>query len=147
MERMTTLNAAQVLQRAAGRSCTDGAALPVPRNDQYLYTKEVTTRTYKDGTVKKYTDERWLSVDGSKPSRFSYYGRILDEQPLAKNEVKWPPTEYARLKKWPTDPDRLLERSRGWSRRGWWTGSANAPEHRTTHGSDCSAQITLPSGV
>jgi hypothetical protein len=109
--RMTTLSAAQVLHKAADRARSDGAGMPVPRNDQYLYTKEVTTRTWtEDGRprTKHYTDESWLSVDGSKPSRYSYSGRILDEPALTKHEVRWPPTEYAKLKKWPTDPDALL---------------------------------------
>ncbi|WP_369248315.1 CU044_5270 family protein [Streptomyces sp. R41] len=108
--RMTTLSAAQVLHKAADRSRSDGSDLPIPRNDQYLYTKEVTTRTWlKSGKVEKFTDESWLSVDGSKASRYSYEGRILDEPPLTKHEVRWPPTEYAKLKKWPTDPDELLK--------------------------------------
>ncbi|AXE90849.1 CU044_5270 family protein [Streptomyces sp. Go-475] len=102
--------AARLLHRAAERSRTDSAHLPVPRDDQYLYTKETTTRTYlKGGKTQRFTDESWLSVDGSKPSRYSYYGRILDEPPLGEHQVRWPPTEYAKLKKWPTDPDKLLE--------------------------------------
>ncbi|GGN85236.1 hypothetical protein GCM10011579_076000 [Streptomyces albiflavescens] len=107
--RMTPLSAAQVLRKAADKSRSDSAEMPIPRNDQYLYTKEVTTRTYQGGKVKKFTDESWLSVDGSKPSRYSYTGRILNEPPMSQHEVRWPPTEYAKLKKWPTDPDELLE--------------------------------------
>ncbi|MFF5985128.1 CU044_5270 family protein [Streptomyces olindensis] len=102
--------AAQLLHRAAERSRADSAHLPVPRNDQYLYTKEISTRTFlKGGRTQRFTDESWLSVDGSRPSRYSYYGRILDEPPLGEHEVRWPPTEYAKLKKWPTDPDKLLD--------------------------------------
>lgn len=101
--------AARLLHRAAERSRSDSAHLPVPRNDQYLYTKEITTRTFlKGGRIQRFTDESWLSVDGSKPSRYSYYGRILDEPPLGEHQVRWPPTEYAKLRKWPTDPDKLL---------------------------------------
>jgi hypothetical protein len=108
--RMTTLSAAQLLHKAADQSRSDSSDLPVPRNDQYLYTKEVTTRTWlKSAKVEKFTDESWLSVDGSKTSRYSYEGRILDEPPLGKHQVRWPPTEYAKLKKWPTDPDELLK--------------------------------------
>lgn len=108
--RMTTLSAAQVLHKAADQSRSDNSDLPIPRNDQYFYTKEVTTRTWlKSGKVEKFTDESWLSVDGSKTSRYSYEGRILDEPPLTKHQVRWPPTEYAKLKKWPTDPDKLLK--------------------------------------
>ncbi|KDN75619.1 hypothetical protein DF19_08915 [Streptomyces olindensis] len=102
--------AARLLHGAAERSRSDSAHLPVPRDDQYLYTKEISTRTFlKGGRTERFTDESWLSVDGSKPSRYSYYGRILDEPPLGEHEVRWPPTEYAELKKWPTDPDKLLD--------------------------------------
>lgn len=112
--RMTTLSAAQVLHRAADRSRTDSAALPVPRDDQYFYTEEITRRTLLDdggnrtGGTKTFTDESWLSVDGSKPSRYSYDERIVDEPPLGEHEVRSLPTEYAELKKLPTDPDELL---------------------------------------
>ncbi|MFF4504508.1 CU044_5270 family protein [Streptomyces sp. NPDC001401] len=108
--RMTTLNAAQLLHKAADRSRADSADTPIPRNDQYLYTKTYITRTYvKDGRVKTWTDESWMSVDGSKPSRREEFGKVHNDPPLTKHEVRWPPTEYAKLAKWPTDPDKLLK--------------------------------------
>ncbi|MGW2723165.1 CU044_5270 family protein [Streptomyces sp. NPDC001492] len=119
--RMTTLSAAQLLHKAAGQSRSAGAGLPIPRNDQYLYTKTYITRTYVKGArTKTWTDESWLSVDGSKPSWREEFGKIHHDPPLGRHEVRWPPTEYAKLAKWPTDPDRLLKLLR-------WTGK-NAPE-------------------
>ncbi|MFJ8858622.1 CU044_5270 family protein [Streptomyces sp. NPDC102451] len=107
--RLTALSAAQVLDRAADRSRADGAGMPVPRSDQYFYTKEITTRTMiEGGRTKRYSDEIWLSVDGSRPSRYVYDGRIQDDPPLTEHEVRWPPTEYAKLAELPTDPDELL---------------------------------------
>ncbi|WP_371673753.1 CU044_5270 family protein [Streptomyces sp. NBC_00289] len=112
--RMTTLSAAQLLHRAADRSRADGTRTPVPRNDQYVYTKNYVTRTYvKDGRTKTWTDESWLSVDGSKPSRRQEHGEVHHDPPLGKHEVMWPPTEYTKLAKWPTDPDTLLKWFRG----------------------------------
>lgn len=113
--RMTTLSAEQLLHRAADRSRSDSASLPIPGNDQYLYTKTYITRTpLKGGRTKTWTDESWLSVDGSKPSRRQEYGKIHNDPPLGEHEVAWPPTVYAKLKEWPTDPDELLN----WFRHG-----------------------------
>ncbi|MER5402847.1 CU044_5270 family protein [Streptomyces sp. NPDC002599] len=107
---LTALNAAQVLRRAAGRSRSDGTDLPIPRDDQYMYLKEVTHRTYdRHGRKMRLVDEYWLSVDGSKTSRYIYNGRIQDEPPLTKHQVQSIPLQYAKLKKWPTDPDELLK--------------------------------------
>lgn len=120
--RMTSLSAAQLLHRAADKSRAGGVRLPVPRNDQYVYTRTYLTRTYtKDGRVKTWTDESWISVDGSKPSRRQEYGKVHNDPPLGKHEVVSPPTEYAELAKWPTDPDKLLQ----WLR----MGSADADMH------------------
>lgn len=111
--RMAALSAAELLHKAAARTRADGAGVPVPRDDQYLYTKTFISRTYvKDGRTRTWTDESWTSVDGSKPSRRQEYGKIHNDPPLGEHEVMWPPTEYAALAKWPTDPDELLERLR-----------------------------------
>ncbi|MFJ4784089.1 CU044_5270 family protein [Streptomyces sp. NPDC088794] len=108
--RMTTLSAAQLLRKAADRSRADGTRMPIPRNDQYVYTKTYITRTYvKSGRNRTWTDESWTSVDGSKPSRREQYGKIYNDPPLGEHEVMWPPTVYAKLAKWPTDPDTLLK--------------------------------------
>ncbi|NNN30794.1 CU044_5270 family protein [Streptomyces sp. S3(2020)] len=111
--RMATLSAAELLHKAAARSRADSAGTPVPRDDQYVYTKMFITRTYvKGGKRRTWTDESWTSVDGSKPSRRQEYGKIHNDPPLGKHQVMWPPTEYAELAKWPTDPDKLLDRLR-----------------------------------
>ncbi|MGW4753006.1 CU044_5270 family protein [Streptomyces chartreusis] len=108
--RMTELSAAQLLHRAADRSRAEGVRLPVPRNDQYVYTRNFITRTYVEGGRKKtWTDESWISVDGSRPSRREEYGKVHNDPPLGEHEVAWPPTEYAKLAKWPTDPAKLLK--------------------------------------
>ncbi|WP_405693076.1 CU044_5270 family protein [Streptomyces sp. NBC_01185] len=105
----TMLTAAQVLHRAADRTRADGAGTPVPRDDQYLYAREDYTRTRRKGGKRTtHTDEFWISVDGSRLSRYVYDGRIKDEPPSA-HSVQWPPNEYAKLAKLPTDPDKLLE--------------------------------------
>jgi hypothetical protein len=108
--RMTTLSAAQVLIKAADRSRSTHPDLPIPRNDQYLYTKTYTRRRYKkDGKVKTWTDESWMSVDGSKPSRRVEYGKVHIDPPLGKHQVPSFPTVYSKLEKLPTDPHKLLK--------------------------------------
>lgn len=107
--RMTTLSAAQVLHGAAERARADGAGLSAPRDDQYFYTEEIVTQTFrKGGRRTTRTNRIWLSVDGSRPSRYVYGERVVEEPPLTDHQVRWPPTEYAELKKLPADPDRLL---------------------------------------
>ncbi|AZP22131.1 CU044_5270 family protein [Streptomyces aquilus] len=111
--RMATLSAAEVLHRAADRSRADATGLPVPRGDQYFYTRTRTVRTYdKGGKVRTWTDESWTSVDGSRPSRRQEYGKVHIDPPLGEDEVRWPPTAYTALAKWPTDPAELLDRLR-----------------------------------
>ncbi|WP_328670733.1 CU044_5270 family protein [Streptomyces sp. NBC_00328] len=111
---LTALNAAQVLRRAADRSRADDNGMPIPRDDQYMYSKEITHRTYdRRGRKMRLVDEYWLSVDGSKTSRSIYNGRIQDEPPLTKHQMQSIPLQYAKLKKWPTDPDELLKWFRG----------------------------------
>ncbi|MGW0796645.1 CU044_5270 family protein [Streptomyces sp. NPDC002692] len=106
----TSLSAAQVLLRAADRSRTDGAAMPVPRDDQYFYTRTfITRKPVEGGTTRTWTDESWLSVDGSRPSQRQEHGKIHHDPPLGKHEVAWPPTTYAKLLTMPTDPDELLD--------------------------------------
>ncbi|MFD8219771.1 CU044_5270 family protein [Streptomyces sp. NPDC059697] len=107
---LTMLSAAQILQKAADASRADRSRLPIPRDDQYFYTRTYIARTpRKGGRTRTWTDESWMSVDGSKPSRRQEYGKVHHDPPLSKHEVRWPPTVYAKLKKLPTDPDKLLE--------------------------------------
>lgn len=107
--RLSTVSATEVLRRAAARSRAQGDDLPVPRNDQYFYTRTYITRTpVKGGRTRTWTDESWMSVDGSKPSLREEYGKIHNDPPLGEHEVRWPPTVYSKLQKMPTDPDKLL---------------------------------------
>jgi hypothetical protein len=107
---LTMLSAAQILQKAADASRADHSRLPIPRDDQYFYTKTYIARTPRNGgRTRTWTNESWMSVDGSKPSRRQEYGKVHHDPPLGKHEVQWPPTVYAKLKKLPTDPDELLE--------------------------------------
>lgn len=125
--RLTGLSAAQLLRKAADRSRADGAGTPVPRDDQYVYTRTYITRTYvKDGAKRTWTDESWLSVDGSRPSRREEHGTVHNDPPLGEHEVMWPPTRYAELAKWPTDPGELLERLRMGMDKGYREAFMNA---------------------
>ncbi|MGI5377374.1 CU044_5270 family protein [Streptomyces sp. CA-251387] len=111
--RLSTVSATEVLRRAAERSRSQGSDLPVPRNDQYFYTKTYIRRTpVKGGKTRTWTDESWMSVDGSKPSLREEYGKIHHDPPLGEHEVRWPPTVYSKLKAMPTDPDKLLAQFR-----------------------------------
>ncbi|WP_317446394.1 CU044_5270 family protein [Streptomyces collinus] len=111
--RLHTVSAAEVLRRAADRTRTANSDLPVPRDDQYFYTRTYVVQTYlKGGRTRTWTDESWMSVDGSKPSLRQEHGKIHHDPPLGKHEVLWPPTVYSRLQKWPTDPDKLLDQFR-----------------------------------
>ncbi len=105
------LSAAQVLHNAASRTLTDGSPLPIPRDDQYLYTKTLTIRTPLHGgrPPRTWTDESWLSVDGSKPSLRQELGTVHHDPALGPHEVPSFPTQYAQLQKLPTDPDKLLK--------------------------------------
>ncbi|MET9125402.1 CU044_5270 family protein [Streptomyces sp. NPDC004528] len=106
---LAALNAAEVLHRAADRSRADDNRMPIPRDDQYMYSKEIIHRTYDSGGRKlQLVNECWLSVDGSKTTRYIYNGRIQDDPPLTKHQVQSTPLQYSKLKKWPTDPDELL---------------------------------------
>lgn len=119
--RITTLSAAQVLRKAADRNRAHGTRLPVPRDDQYFYTKTSVTRTYdQGGRTRTWTDESWLSVDGSRPSRRQEHGKVHHDPPLGKHEVQWPPTVYSKLATMPADPDELLKMFR--------LGSTSSPE-------------------
>ncbi|MER6037078.1 CU044_5270 family protein [Streptomyces sp. NPDC001835] len=107
--RLEAVSAADVLRRAADRSRAAGGDLPVPRDDQYFYTRTYTIRVpVKGGPPRTWTDESWMSVDGSKPSLRQENGKIHHDPPLGKHEVRWPPTVYSELQKMPTDPDKLL---------------------------------------
>ncbi|HLL38009.1 MAG TPA: CU044_5270 family protein [Streptomyces sp.] len=104
------VSAHDVLRRAAARTRAVGSDLPVPRDDQYFYTRTHIRQTpLKGGRTRTWTDESWLSVDGSKPSLREQHGKVHHDPPLGKHEVIWPPTVYSGLQKLPTDPDKLLD--------------------------------------
>ncbi|MFF8432075.1 CU044_5270 family protein [Streptomyces sp. NPDC016566] len=111
--RLGAISATEVLRKAADRSRAAGSDLPVPRDDQYFYYRTYILRTpVKGGRTRTWTDESWMSVDGSKPSLREEHGKIHHDPPLGEHEVRWPPTVYSKLKAMPTDPDKLLARFR-----------------------------------
>ncbi|MEV6020619.1 MULTISPECIES: CU044_5270 family protein [unclassified Streptomyces] len=80
-----------------------------PRDDQFIYTKEIIRETdEKTGATKTYTDEDWRSVDNSKPSWIMEIGKGWWSRPPQKNETVWPPQDWGTLKKLPTDPRKLI---------------------------------------
>jgi hypothetical protein len=78
---------------------------PIPRDDQYLYRKEITEERPVDGTGRTRTvvDENWVSVDGSRPSRNSELGNVWYTTGQG-----WPPMRFEELRRLPTDPGRLV---------------------------------------
>lgn len=106
--RMDNISAATVLNGAAARESKNEKTV-VPRDDQFIYSKRIIKETErKTGTVKTYVDENWDSVDGSKRSLTMELGRVIWEEPMGKGEGVWPPREWRKLKKLPTDPEKLL---------------------------------------
>lgn len=80
-----------------------------PRDDQFVYTKEITRDTnLKTGASKSSTDENWRSVDDSKPSWVMEAGKGWWAPPAAAGETVWPPQDWKTLKKLPTDPRKLI---------------------------------------
>ncbi|MDT0570233.1 CU044_5270 family protein [Streptomyces sp. DSM 3412] len=80
-----------------------------PRDDQFLYTKEIIKETdQKTGRTKTHVAENWRSVDGSKRSWVMELGKGWWAPPLADNESVWPPQDWSRLRKLPTDPEKLI---------------------------------------
>lgn len=108
-----SLSAAEVLNKAASRALAGGPG-SVPEGDQYLYTKTYTAHTpLNGGKARTWTDESWMSVDGSKPSRREELGKVHNDPPLKKDESLSFPNAYSELLKWPTDPDELFRRFGG----------------------------------
>ncbi|MEE1834214.1 CU044_5270 family protein [Streptomyces sp. SP17KL33] len=80
-----------------------------PRDDQFMYTKEIIKETdQKTGRTKTHVAENWRSVDGSKRSWVMELGKGWWAPPLAANESVWPPQDWSRLRKLPTDPEQLI---------------------------------------
>lgn len=107
--RMRNAAAATVLNGAAARESRYEKPV-VPRDDQFIYSKRIIKETERGtGAVKTYVDVNWDSVDGSQRSLTMELGRVIwEEPPLGKKESVWPPREWSKLQKLPTDPEKLL---------------------------------------
>lgn len=112
--RVQLTSAASVLQLAAQAARTEATG-PIPRDDQYLYRKEITVERPLDGTgaTKRFVDENWVSVDGSRPTRNSELGTVWYTTGSG-----WPPMSFQALAKLPTDPGQLLLSIRAWPEDG-----------------------------
>lgn len=98
----TVLNGAATYARQHEQSTS-------PRDDQFLYTKEIIKETnQRTGSTKSFTDEDWRSVDNSKPSWIMEVGKGWWAPPLKDGETEWPPQDWGTLKKLPTDPEKLI---------------------------------------
>jgi hypothetical protein len=109
--------AAPQMRNAAAAKVLNGAATyaghqetPVaPRGDQFIYSKRVIKETdQKTGKVETFVDVNWDSVDGSKRSLTMERGNVIWEEPMKDGGSVWPPREWSKLKKLPTDPERLV---------------------------------------
>ncbi|MFF1721829.1 CU044_5270 family protein [Streptomyces sviceus] len=105
--RTQSVSATTVLRGAAAETLRTEKPL-APRDDQFVYTKEVIERTpVSGGPAKTYVDESWSSVDGSKKSYVSELGRTQWVPAARPGEGSWPPSRWSELKKLPLDPGRL----------------------------------------
>ena len=77
---------------------------PVPRDDQYLYFREIV----EQDTGARVVNETWLPVGGTGMARFIEFGRTWDTPPGSFQ------VSYAFLKRLPTDPEELLLYARSW---------------------------------
>lgn len=116
--RMENVNAVIVLNGAAAQTGRDERPV-APRDDQFIYSKRIIKETERGtGAVKTYVDVNWDSVDGSKRSLTMELGRVIWEEPLKNGESVWPPREWSKLKKLPTDPEKLIPAIAGSGRSG-----------------------------
>lgn len=101
---------------AAARDAAAEAGVPgaVPRDDQYLYRRDLVVERPLDGegAVLRFRDESWLPVDGEGVMRSSERGRSWD------TAAGWMPVRYAFLKRLPTDPAQLVLYARSWPEDG-----------------------------
>jgi hypothetical protein len=105
---LTAAASALHLAAIAARAESTG---PIPRDDQYLYRKEITEERPIDGTghTRTFVDENWVSVDGSRPTRNSELGKVWYTTGSG-----GPPMRFEELRRMPTDPGRLLLAIREW---------------------------------
>lgn len=108
---------APLMRNVSSQVVLDGAAAYArqheqtahPRDDQFIYTKEIIKETNdKTGKTKSYTDESWSSVDDSKPSWVMEVGKGWWSQPEKNGETRWPPRDWRTLTQLPTDPEKLI---------------------------------------
>ncbi|MGN5632202.1 CU044_5270 family protein [Streptomyces sp. AC154] len=106
-----------VMRNVSARTVLNGAAAyerkhekaVSPRDDQFVYTKEIIQETNQEtGARKSYVDEDWRSVDGSQRSWVMEIGHGWWAPPLQKDESMWPPQDWGTLRKLPTDPEKLI---------------------------------------
>ena len=102
-----TVSAATVLRGAAAEERRLEKPI-APRDDQFIYSKEIIKETpVGGGRTKTYVDESWSSVDGSKKSYVSELGYTQWVPPFKPGERVWPPNRWSELKQLPTDPVKL----------------------------------------
>ncbi|MFF7240002.1 CU044_5270 family protein [Streptomyces collinus] len=106
--RLRPVSAATVLKAAAATERRHEKRL-APRDDQFIYTKEIVRETETTtGRTRTFVDENWRSVDGSQRGWTMEVGKGWWSQPLKPNESIWPPARWQELKKLPTDPANLV---------------------------------------
>ncbi|OUD04037.1 CU044_5270 family protein [Streptomyces swartbergensis] len=105
--RTQTVSTATVLRGAAAEERRLEKPI-APRDDQFIYTKEITKETpVGGGRSKTYVDESWSSVDGSKKSYVSELGHTQWVPPDQPGQSSWPPRRWSQLKQLPTEPGKL----------------------------------------
>ncbi|WP_338695736.1 CU044_5270 family protein [Streptomyces sp. Q6] len=105
-----SLNARTVLVQAAAYDREHARPVTTPpRDDQFVYTREIVKETNAaTGETTSYVDENWRSVDDKQRSWVMEIGKGRWSPPLAKNESRWPSQRWDTLKELPTDPDQLV---------------------------------------
>ncbi|MEV2216601.1 CU044_5270 family protein [Streptomyces sp. NPDC050997] len=105
--RTRTVSATTVLRGAAAEERRLEKSI-APRDDQFIYTKEIIKESpVGGGRSKTYVDESWNSVDGSKRSYVSELEHTQWVPPYQPGQGNWPPRRWSQLKQLPTDPDKL----------------------------------------
>ena len=101
------VHAATVLRGAAAEALRTEKPL-APRDDQFVYSKEVTKQTpVSGGRSRTYVDESWSSVDGSRKSYVSELGRTQWVRADRPGEGSWPPRRWSQLEQLPLQPGKL----------------------------------------
>lgn len=106
------VSAKKILRAAADRLREEekDAQIDVPRDDQFIYTKDIVKETdRKTGETDTRTAENWASVDRRKRGWVNEIGgKGSWVEPLGRQESTWPPPGWDALKKLPTDPVELI---------------------------------------